>query len=537
MKKLLTITGILLLLTTFNACKKLELGPIDYFGSGNFWKNASQVNGAMIGLHDLLRDEQFTFFTLGEMRGGTLHDGTGGTGTSSLFDASIITQDLRESNPGISGWAGLYWPIFQVNNFIYQVEKADFLSAQEKGYYLGQAYGIRAFLYFQLYRTYGRVPLAKEPKVLTNTPKSSDQAYLPRSATEKETLDFIKSDIDQSVAGFGGDYSAKGNKAQWSLGATQILKANVYLWTAKVKTDGQAPANAASDLSTARAALEDLIPHFSLETNFSDVFDYDNKGNDEIIFAIRYAVGEATNNYSRFVYQGSDPMASFVNSNGGSLVPNRFQPDASNAGDPLNLLGSGIIRYEYKYDLFTSYDTATDTRAKASFFDYYKAPIVDNQFVMFVKFMGTIDNASRYFADDFPVYRLAEAYLLLAEIKNMQGQDPSTEINLIRARAYGGAPFGSNSYPMYVNGSFEQNELAIFEERSKEFVGEGKRWYDLRRMQDASGTPLAFRQDLPLVGVLDQSTEAHKLLWPIDRGTLTSDETLKDDQNPGYPGT
>ena len=131
-----------------------------------------------------------------------------------------------------------------------------------------------------------------------------------------------------------------------------------------------------------------------------------------------------------------------------------------------------------------------------------------------------------------PIFRLSEAYLLLAEVKNKQGESPATEINIVRKRAYGNSPFTP-----FVSSSFEANELVIFAERGREFVGEGKRWYDLRRMQDASGSPLAFRKDLPLVGVLDKATEEYKLLWPINRGTLTSDETLKNDQNPGYPGT
>jgi hypothetical protein len=138
---------------------------------------------------------------------------------------------------------------------------------------------------------------------------------------------------------------------------------------------------------------------------------------------------------------------------------------------------------------------------------------------------------ARSFSDDFPIYRLADAYLILAEIKNKQGQSPASEINTIRTRAHG------TGAPVFVSGTFEQNELAIFEERGKEFVAEGKRWYDLLRMQDASGQPLVFRRDLPLVGVLNSATEAHKVLWPIDRNTLTSDETLKNDQNAGYPGT
>ena len=165
MKKIVLGFALLALSITFNACEKLDLAPEDYYASGSFWKTPSQVDGAMVGLHNQLRSYQFTLYTLGELRGGTLRDGTSFTGSASLNSGSIVRQDLRESSPGISSWAGLYSAIFQVNNFIYQVEKADYLVTADKSYYLGQAYGLRAFYYFQLYRTYGRVPLAKEPKV------------------------------------------------------------------------------------------------------------------------------------------------------------------------------------------------------------------------------------------------------------------------------------------------------------------------------------------------------------------------------------
>jgi starch-binding outer membrane protein, SusD/RagB family len=520
MKKIFSIITLAALTLSFNACKKLELAPEDYFGSENFWKSTAQVDGAMIGLHAQLRNNQFTFYSLGEIRGGSLKEGTGATGTSSLNSGSLIRQDIRESAPGISNWAGFYGPIFQINNFISQVEKADFLSETDKNYFLGQAYGLRAYYYFHLYRTFGRVPLATEPKVLTNTPTSADQAYLPRTKTEKETLDFIKSDVEKSVASFKGDFTSKAQKSLWSLGATLMLKAEVYLWSAKVKIDGAAPTTTTADLAAAREALELLIPKYSLQANFANVFAYNNKGNSEIILALRYAQGEATNNYSQFVYAPTDPMTSFVDAAGNALT-----------ADPLRIAGGGsIIRYEYKYSLFEQYDTAKDTRARATFFDFYKKPVTaTTKYTNLRKFMGTVVDNARSFSDDFPVYRLAEAYLMLAEVKNKQGQSPAAEIDIVRKRAYGTATFLA-----FVPGSFEQNELAIFEERGKELVAEGKRWYDLRRMQDASGEPLAFRKDLPLVGVLDKATEAHKLLWPIDRATLTSDETLKDAQNPGY---
>lgn len=524
MKKLYKSVLSILLIVTFSACQKLDLAPEDYFASESFWKTSAQVDGAMIGLHNQLRGFQFTIFTLGELRGGTLRDGTSFTGTASLNSAAIIRQDIRESSPGISGWAGFYGPIFQVNNFIYQVEKADYLSAADKAYYLGQAYGLRAYYYFHLYRTYGRVPLALEPKVITNTPSTSQDAYLPRAKTEKETLDFIKGDVNKSVASFAGNYTTKLQKAQWSLGASQMLQSEVYLWSAKVKVDGTAPTPTASaaDLTIARTAVEQVISKYTLLPSFANVFKSASiaasRGNSEIIFAMRYQQGEATNNYGQFIYAITDPLTGYVDDKGVAI------PSA----DPLQVAGGGtIIRYEYKYDLYAKYDV-TDTRANATFLNFNKGTVKATNLR---KFLGVFVEGARSFSDDFPIYRLAEAYLILAEIKNKQNQSPATEINIIRTRALGAGA------PVFVSGTFEQNELAIFEERGKEFVAEGKRWYDLLRMQDASGVPLVFRRDLPLVGVLNSATEAHKVLWPIDRSTLTSDETLKNDQNAGYPGT
>lgn len=525
MKKIIIGIAALALSVTFTACNKLQLAPEDYFASESFWKTPAQVDGAMIGIHSQLRGNQFNLFSLGELRAGTLRTGTSFTGTASLNSAGFINQDIRESSPGFSGWVGLYnTSIFNINNFIYQVEKADYLVAADKSYYLGQAYGLRAYYYFYLFRTYGRVPLATEPKVLTSNPQSAADMYLPRTKTEKETFDFIKADIDKSVTSFAGNYTTKFQKAQWSLAATQMLKAEVYLWSAKVKMDGNAPTTTAADLNVARAALEDVIPRYSLQSSFANVFKSASiaasKGNSEIILAMRYQSGEATNSFNQFVYAITDPLSGYVDEKGAAIP----------ASDPLQVNGGGtIIRYEYKIEAYDQFEAA-DTRANATFLNFNKGTI---RATNLRKFMGTIVEGARNFSDDYPVYRLSDALLMLAEVKNKQGQDPTAEIMAVRNRAYAPA-----SAPQFVNGSFEQNELAIFAERSKEFVAEGKRWWDLRRMQDASGNPLVFRRDLPLVGVLENIPgQNHKILLPIDISTMNNDEMLKGDQNPGYTGT
>lgn len=523
MKKIIISTFIIVMSAFVTSCDNfsLDLSPEDYFASGSFWQNEDQVNGAMIGIHSQLRGFHFTFWHLGEIRGGLLREGTGFTGTSSLNAGNLIRQDLRESSPGFSNWASMYPAIFQINNFIYQVEQADYMSPAKKGYYLGQAYGLRAHYYFWLYRTYGRVPLVTEPKVAISTPSTAEEVYTPRSQTEKETLDLIKADIEKSIQSFGSDNSIKMQKAQWSLPASQMLKAEVYLWSAKVMTDGQAPTNVSQDLETAKSALQTVIPQFSLLDDYKNVFTSasvpSSKGNSEIIFALRFLAGEATNGIAaQMLYASADNLTGFVDENGESL-----------AGDPLQIASSGtLLRYEYKYDTYTLYDKE-DTRANATFKNFNKG---DLKAVANVKYLGTFVNGIRNYSDDYPMYRLADAYLMLAEIKNKLGEDPSSEIMAVRNRAYNGEA------PQFTNGSFEENELAIFWERTKEFVNESKRWFDLRRMQSADGNPLVFKTDIPLIGVLQES-EKHKVLWPIDLGTMSADPTITGDQNPGYSGT
>lgn len=140
------------------------------------------------------------------------------------------------------------------------------------------------------------------------------------------------------------------------------------------------------------------------------------------------------------------------------------------------------------------------------------------------------------FIGDFIYYRLAWVYLSLAEIANYEGNgaDVAKYINLVRKRAYAdnwdADEFG------YTAGDFTANELAILAEKDKEFLQEGQRWHDLRRMTlTKDGKHLVFcpeanpkKNGRP---ILDEA-QSHKLLWPIDKNVMNSDKELK--QTPGY---
>ncbi|WP_461484736.1 RagB/SusD family nutrient uptake outer membrane protein, partial [Pedobacter sp.] len=197
-----------------------------------------------------------------------------------------------------------------------------------------------------------------------------------------------------------------------------------------------------------------------------------------------------------------------------------------------------IQRYAYTFELFQTYDV-TDNRRNATFYDYYKVNtavtprVATVKNTALVKFIGpdpaTTTN-KKYFTDVWPVYREADRLLMLAEIANAEGADPSSYIKAIRDRAFAPAV---DPTP-FVNGTKDANELAIFSERSKEFVFEGKRWYDLRRMKFGND-PLVFKSTSHKYGVLDKTTQGYKILWPIEPAIWTNDPLVN--QTPGYATT
>ena len=518
MKKIVFICFFSLLL--INSCD-LDLSPLDFYGSGNFWNTQSQVDGYMLGLHNQLRGDYQSRYLLGEARGGTVGLGNSVLGSTNINSSPIKDNGLTKDATGISNWNGYYARIMQVNIFISEVEKGcTFLSENERNYYLGQAYGIRAYFYFMLYRTYGGVPIIKTVEVLQGVTDAKD-LYRPR-ATPKQTLDFIKEDINKSDQYFGADFTIKRTKSLWSKPATMMLKAEIYLWSAKVTTGDQTPSS--TDLQTAKDALTPLSGRFTLLPDFGNIFSSSNKGNAETIFVIRFLEGESTNFGTEFVYNPTY----FVNqyySNQGKLM-----------GDTLEIRQVyGMYRHTWKFELFESYDP-DDLRRDATFLDFYRIEGGDitAKGVIMRKALGRINaTGDRIFDSDYPVYRYAEVLLMMAEIENKLGNDPSPYINEIRQRAFG-ANYNQAVHG-YVNQGFAANELAILNERDKEFVYEGKRWFDVCRMTDASGRPLVFSgaasydNTLP---ILNFNTEVHKLLWPVDVNTLNVDPTLE--QTPGY---
>ncbi len=229
MKKIFTymLAGLSLLL--FSRCDALDIDPTSSIADSNYWKTEAQFSTFNVGLHALLRECSFNFFLLGEPRADIYGDVPfGGEATQGMERLPFNT--INKENTGISNFAGMYKVINQINLMIAKTKETTVLSEAGKNYYLGEAYGMRAYLYFHLLRSWGDVILYLD---YTNG-ASLDLSNLSKAASPaEEVMKQIKEDITASEKGFGSDYSFKYGRYYWSMAATQMLKGEVYLWSGR----------------------------------------------------------------------------------------------------------------------------------------------------------------------------------------------------------------------------------------------------------------------------------------------------------------
>lgn len=500
MKKYIVI--VIAALGLFACESELELVAPSQLTTAGYWDTEEGARTAHTGMFANLRDAFGTLWLFGEIRS----DVWGGRTYESPANVSLIESSFTVSTAPFGGWAGLYTQIHRINDFLINVPGIDFVNESDKDHLIGQAYGLRALYYYTLLKTWGDVPIILEP-LATVDPAELSRERSPQS----DVMALIKSDIEASLNAFGSDNSFwAGNKNFWSKAATLALKGDVYIWSGNLMGGGNA------DLTEAKTALQQIASFgISLEPSIDNLWGVPNEGNSEFIFAVQYQRDEASNIYNSFTGRSTE-----------------INPQFNAAGESMaDFIIAGANRYGQSEKTILLLDDNDDARKDATFirlytddnggagYPTYSEPTYFGS--IFKKFLGQVDGSERIFENDVPLYRYADVLLLLAEAKNLLGEDPSGEINQIRQRAY-----GENYEPAthaYVNGSQTANANAILNERYKEFIGEGKRWWDLRRAGDSFV--------IDNVSFLNSGDE-YKLILPITEDMIGRNPLLE--QTPGW---
>ncbi|WP_134090176.1 RagB/SusD family nutrient uptake outer membrane protein [Olivibacter sp. XZL3] len=510
---------ILFILLTFllQGCKNaLELSPKDQVSEANFFKTEADFTQAINAAYNPLRTVGADYYT-GEMRSDNTHyehnPAIQGTAVTMRADIANFTNDAS-NNYSSHIYYDSYKGISRVNIVLARIDEAD-LSDETKNNFKGQALFLRAFYYFKLVRYFGGVPL-----YLTEVRNETD-AFLPRASAEEVYAQVIADATEAiSLLPVPNNFPQSGYASK---GAATMLLADVY---ATRKEYAQAE----------RLLLSLETMGYALLPNYADVFSTANKNSRESIFEVQFMQGLETGMQSNFIYiflpkcyntalitYGVATQNTATDGGGGWNIPTQDIIQAYEPGDARLEASIGIA--EGTYD-GSYYFTLTAQKSVVN----YQAP-EGKTGVPFIKKYLNPHNDKNNTDDNWPVYRFADALLLLAEAQNEQGktQEAMVHLNRVRSRAL------QQAAPLTASSQQEARDL-ILHERRVELAFENHRWFDLLRAGKALETMNAYGAGLKkthnyLVPSAYQVDE-NKLLYPLPFAEVGVNPELI--QNPGY---
>ncbi len=465
----------------------LDTTPFSVITSQNMWQTESDAKAGILGMYSRFRTtfNTETYLIWFEFRSGFWMNGASGAGQ---WDNLYLNTPSSTSTPGIN-WSDFYKVINQANLAIKYIPEIDFTVEDNRKNLLADAYFMRAFCYFSLARLWGDVPIVTEPVESLDDPN-----IYPSRAAVADVFTQIKADIDLALANMI-DVSVR-NRVMASVASINMLKADVYLWTAKRLGGGPA------DLTVAQTASESIMAdaNYGLTPTYDEAFRVEQ--NKETIFSIYFAATEGSQNQygQRFTFQSGQVAAAYRN----NPVP----------------IGSSAQWHVFNTNYVNNYlnKNASDTRRTTNYSTFTGG---GKTYKWVNKYLGEIISGTRNSISDTRIYRFAEAILFKAEAMNglENTTDAIIELNKIAKRAYGVDDY----YPSTLTQA--EVDAAILHERLIEFGAEGKSWFDFIRFGKA------FELVPTLVG-RENDYLGNILLLPVHPSTLTNNINIA--QTPGY---
>jgi starch-binding outer membrane protein, SusD/RagB family len=485
-KSNIIITICTVALLTGSGCKKdfLELAPISQQNGNNFYRTGEDMKNALSSVYGALQYSGLYYSSM-HIIGDLRSDNTEITNPNAGADMQAVDLFTNIAVTSISSttWNGHYQGIQSANIVINKIDVVNMDQAL-KARYKGEAYFLRALMYFNMVRIYGDVPL------VTGIINNPQEGYQYGRETTAKVYEQIITDLKAAEQSLPFEY-ASADIGRATKGAAMALLGKVYL-TQK-------------NWSLASQKLKEVIDaaaqtKYQLIASYANLFGAANENNRESIFEVQFRKG-ATGE--------------------GSPFTNQFAPIGS--GTAVVSIGNPLGQNIPTADMSSAYETG-DLRKAASMRNSYvlSGNTVNHNYI--IKYAG-VPAANLDGDNNWIVLRYADVLLMYAEALNELGyvaDGPAfTYLNLVRSRAGLESKTGTNSNAALQVTDQASFRLAIEQERRVELAFEGHRWFDLIRTSRAV-TVLA-----PL------GMQAHHVLFPVPQSQIDINPTLVT-QNPGY---
>lgn len=439
-----------------------DLEPASSVTIDKVYKTASDYNVAVIGCYAKLQSQVNFYTECCEYRSDNLSLGAPTAGTQDRYDIDHFTE--KPSNGILSSyWANFNNNVYRCNLLLDQIDGANFAENLKKQY-KGEAMFIRALNYFNMYRIWGGVPATKHVV-------SAAEALKVARYSDEQMFDLIAGDLKEIVDNnYLPETYSSADMGRATSGAAKALLGKVYLtfhkWT------------------EAKDILSQLIGKYQLVSPVAQVFDVDNKNNNEIIFAVHFN--------KEIEGEGHSYWYNLTNAS----------DDTNQTSSLLNTFPTGDARK----DLITYVQVEKNVRLMNKFYDT-KSPT-----------FKTVGN-------DQILLRYADVLLMYAEALNEIQYDASEGslalkyLNAVRQRA------GISNLTVKQLPTQEKFRKGILVERQREFPYEGQRWFDLVRMGFAKSVMAENGVEI----------KDYQLLFPIPQQEIekVGDKSILW-QNPGY---
>lgn len=182
-----------MLFTVSVSCTDMDIPPKNIVGDGDIFGSEAGVMSHIARMYSTLpiEDYKYNIDNCGFFAGGTVYM------QQSCRIGEAIGRDTRAGVEGGNWWDAPYSYIRDVNTFLEKLpEYAGNHQNSDVEHWLGEAYFIRAYIYFSLVKRYGGVPIVD--KVIDYPASVSFENTMLFRDSEEDVWDFISDDLDRA---------------------------------------------------------------------------------------------------------------------------------------------------------------------------------------------------------------------------------------------------------------------------------------------------------------------------------------------------
>lgn len=381
----------------------------------SFYQNDNDFNQAVRGCYARIKSNSGFLISEMSFRSDEGDQPSMNVSTQDRYDLDHFCERPNNSLTG-NVWESWYNGIYRCNDVLNHLVGANIPNADR---YRGECLFLRSWFYFNLYRTFGVVPLTRT--TVTHTVAQS----IPR-CTVDEMYELLSTDLAEAALLLPENRDAE---------VARVTKTAAWALLGKVELTFHHAA-------AAKTALENAMANkfYDLETSTARVFDTNNKMNKEMIFAFYY--NKTTDSGHGLWYSSATNVLADIR-------------------NPAQILRDAYSEQDNRKPLINEYVEITKNKLYAlkKWYDSYDAT-----------YTTVVGN-------DFPLIRYSDVVLMYAEaLADTDIPEAINWLNKTRTRA-GLDPLTTDDIA-----NKDEFIKALAQERRFELALEGQRWYDLVRL-------------------------------------------------------